>query len=84
MKYLAVVGSYLYNVIEGACTEEFIDSVMRDVEENEEAVKFIEITEEEWDDYENWIKDRTLPIHNNIINRQKYSPKKMTGWRLEH
>jgi hypothetical protein len=81
VKYFVIVGGYIYNQIQGACTEDFIDSVMVDVDERENAVKFIEISEEEWDDYENW--PGNLGKQQEILSRQRLQPRRITGWKLE-
>lgn len=80
---LAIIGGYTYNEISGICSEDFLDAVMNDVDEKENAVKFIEISEQEWEDYETWSKDRNHPTQKEILGRHRLVARRVTGWRLE-
>jgi hypothetical protein len=83
VKLYAIIGGFLYNDVQGVCSEDYIDQVMNDIDENDRAIRFVEITEEEWETYEEWIINRSLPIHREICNRKHYQPRRYSGWRLE-
>jgi hypothetical protein len=83
VKLYAIVGGYFYNSIEGIASEDFLDQVMIDVDEDNSRIRFIEISEEEFTTYDDWISNRSMDIHREILGRPKLQARKVLGWRLE-